>query len=227
MRSTLVIVGGSRGIGRAVAAHYEARGEEVFSVSRTPSPHGRWIPADVSEEAGITAVQGALSGRAVRALLYLGGVWEEGAFTERYSFRSSPPREIRAVLAVNLLAPILLVQALLPNLEQHGNARVVLMGAFAGLQGTAGPEVANTASKAGLRGAAAALNLSLRRSGIGVTILNLDNVATPEVLSDIGTGVFGAQVPIPLADVIATIDFVLAVSPHAIPTEIGLAQKSP
>lgn len=59
------------------------------------------------------------------------------------------------LLSVNLLAPILLVQALLPMMTP--GERVIFVGSTSGLDNFGCPEVANTASKFGLRGAAQAL----------------------------------------------------------------------
>ena len=76
------------------------------------------------------------------------------------------------VVAVNLTAPILLAQGLTPNLAQADNARIILIGSTSGLPNSATVEVANTASKFGLLGAAVALNLSLRSYGIATTVIN-------------------------------------------------------
>jgi len=50
--------------------------------------------------------------------------------------------------------------------------------------------VANTAAKFGLRGAEPALRKSFQREGIGFTVSNPDNVATPKVLQDFEKGRF-------------------------------------
>ena len=95
------------------------------------------------------------------------------------------------MIELNLVAPILLAQGLAPALAKTRNPRIVLMGANVGLPNLASREVANTAAKFGLQGAAEALNLSLREYGIGVSVVNPGNVATPEVLDDIAEGRFG------------------------------------
>jgi 3-oxoacyl-[acyl-carrier protein] reductase len=100
------------------------------------------------------------------------------------------------------------------------------MGAGSDASWPLGPEVANTASKSGLRGAALALHLSLRSRAIAVTLINPDNVATPEVLTDMEEGRFGPQRPIPLSDLCATIDYILHLSPDTVPTSIQLGQMT-
>jgi len=222
-----VLVGGSRGIGLETAKHFFAKGHRVFSVSRTLAPHGEWIQADVATDEGIREVTARVGDTPLRGLLYLGGVWESGAFTSSYDFRTSSTEEIRRVITVNLIAPIMLAQALLPNLIRSGNGRIIAIGAFSGLAGRAGREVANSASKTGLVGAIQALNLSLRPHGVSATVISPDNVGTPEVLSDIASGSFSNQRPIPITDVVRTVEFVLSLSADSVPVEINMAQLQP
>lgn len=221
----LLVAGASRGIGAGVAAHRAARGDTILAVSRGRPAVGRWIPADLATPDGIAAVAAAVGPDPLDALLHLGGTWEAGAFTDAYSFAASPDAETRHVLAVNLIAPIELAKALTPALRAAPNPRIVLMGAASGRDGRATAEVANTASKFGLRGAAQALRPALAGTGIGVTVINPGNVATDEVVDDIAAGRFGPQVPIPLSDVAAVVDLVLSLSPAADLCEVDLFQK--
>ncbi|MEL6119591.1 MAG: SDR family oxidoreductase [Pseudomonadota bacterium] len=230
-----VVIGGSRGIGAATAEHLVEQGHEVLSVSRTPAAAGEWVEADVATDAGVLAVRAALEARdqgngaaaGLDGLLFLGGVWEKGAFTENYDFFASPMEETRFVLSVNLTAPILLAQALTPYLAKASNPRVILNGSESGLANSGSCEVANTASKFGMQGMTEALNQVLRGHGIGVTVVNFGNVATPEVLDDIETGLFGPQVPIPIEDLLATYDYLLKISAATVPQSIDLRQKTP
>jgi NAD(P)-dependent dehydrogenase (short-subunit alcohol dehydrogenase family) len=221
----VLIVGGSRGIGAAAASHLFAAGHEVLAASRGPAVAGLWIGADVATDAGIAAIVAAVGDAALDAFLYLGGTWEDGAFTDAFRFETSPPDETRRVLDVNLVAPILLAQALAPALRRAPNPRIVLMGALSSKDNAATSEVANTASKFGLRGAAQALTLAL--PGVGVTVVNPGNVATPEVETDIAEGRFGPQVPIAMADLLSALDFVLSCSAATTVAEIDLHQRHP
>lgn len=217
----IVVAGASRGIGAAVAEHLAARGDEVIALSRGKAQHGRWLSVDLADAAQIAALPDRIGGR-IEALLYTGGIWEDGAFTDAYRFTASPPEEAQRVIAVNLTAPILLTQALLPLMSAGG--RVVFIGSLSALDNTASPEVANSASKYGLRGAAQALAKTLQPLGIGVGVINPGNVATDEVLSDISEGRFDDQVPIPMSDLLSAFDFALALTPVSVATEINLAQ---
>lgn len=208
------VVGASRGIGAAVAKHLVEAGHEVYSVSRSQSIEGEWIRADVSTIEGCRAVVNALGQSPLDALLYMGGTWETDAFTEDFDFLRCKDEDMRRVLDVNLLAPIRLAQGLAPVLVKARSPRIVLMGALSGLPNRATAEVANTASKTGLLGAAQSLSLTLKSMGIGTTVINPGNVATPEVLSELAQGVLLGGGAIPMLDLLSCIDFVLSVGPE-------------
>jgi NAD(P)-dependent dehydrogenase (short-subunit alcohol dehydrogenase family) len=227
MPERYVVSGASSGLGAAVARHLAARGDAVIGVSRRPVVAGQWVAADLATEAGLAAVPAAVGDAALDGLLYMGGTWERGAFTADYAFERSGLAETQGVLAVNLIAPVDLARRLLPALARSANPRIVLLGALSAHPGQATPEVANTASKSGLMGAAEALRLALRGRGIGVTVINPGNVATDEVLEDIATGRFEAQEAIPMADLLATLDYVLSLSAASEVRVIDLAQRSP
>ncbi|MDJ1183399.1 SDR family oxidoreductase [Roseofilum casamattae] len=128
----------------------------------------------------------------------MGGTWETDAFTRHYSFEQCSDDDIEKVLAVNLLAPIRLARSLLPTLRRSSNPKIIVMGALSGLDNFPGREVANSASKFGLRGAVHALREELRCDRIAVTIINPGNVGTPEVLSDLQEAGEPAENAIPL-----------------------------
>ncbi len=220
----MLIVGGSRGIGLAVAQHYHTRIKNLVCVSRTPSLFGQWLEADIATVAGIDKIGRTFENKTLDALLFLGGTWERAAFTSDYNFAASKDDEIDYVIAVNLIAPVKLTKKLLSPLRNSDNPKVIFIGSLSGLDNQASREVANSASKFGLRGAAQALQLELKDTGIGFTVINPGNVATPEVLEDIATQTFSPQVPIPLKDLIAVIDCALALSPHSYLSEINIAQ---
>ena len=225
MKRNLIVVGASRGIGLAVAKFYEAQGDTVFSVSRTPSSVGQWIEADISRSEGIKAVLNETSDLTVDALLYMGGVWEQGAFTEDYNFEVSPYSETETIINVNQIAPIELVKGLLPNLRKSENPRAIFMGATSGLEISTTSEIAYSASKFGLRGAVHSLRMGYNKEGIGFTIINPGFVGTDEVLEDIKSGEFEGLIPIPIEDVVRAVDFVIQSSRDSDIGDITLTQK--
>lgn len=221
----IAVIGASRGIGAAVAQHFAQKGDRVVSVSRSQAVAGEWIQADISTSEGIKSIADKLGESALDALLFMGGVWEDGAFTDQYDFMKSSDRETRFVIAVNTIAPIELTRQLAKNLVKSDNPRVIFIGALSGLDNSATAEVANTASKFGLRGAAQALKLALRDYKIGVTVINPGNVATEEVMTDIEEGRSPQQVPIPLTDLISAIEWILELSNTVDVGDINMQQK--
>ena len=221
----VLVVGASGGVGTAVAEYLSSRTKELITVSRSPSI-GKWISADLSNLTGIKIVAEAMENSPLDAILYMGGTWETKAFTSEYSFEQCSDKDIENVIAVNLLAPIYLVKYLLPALRRAENPKIVFMGALSGLDNFPGREVANTASKFGLRGVVHALREELRPDRIAVTIINPGNIATPEVLEDLQQAEQSASNAIPIADLLCVIDCILSLSNSTCIKEIQIPAMS-
>lgn len=209
---TILVAGASRGIGLAVAEHLVSQCDRLLAVSRTQAPFGEWLQADLSDIAGVESVATALADDCLDALLYMGGTWETHAFTNQYRFEDCSNADIAQVIAVNLVAPILLVKALLPALRRSENPKIIFMGALSGRDNFPGREVANSASKFGLRGVVHSLREELRSQQIGVTVINPGNVGTPEVLADLAADNLTGGEAIPLTDILKIIDCILSLS---------------
>jgi 3-oxoacyl-[acyl-carrier protein] reductase len=209
---TIVVAGASRGIGLAVAEHLVSQCDRLLSVSRSQSAIGEWIQADLSELIGVEKVARAVGDDCLDALLYMGGTWETHAFTSQYNFEECSDEDIARVITVNLVAPIRLVKALLPALRRSRNPKIIFMGALSGLDNFSGREVANSASKFGLRGVVHSLREELRSQQIGVTVINPGNVGTPEVLADLAASKLSSYAAIPLTDLLKIIDCILSLS---------------
>ena len=208
----VLVAGASRGIGAAVAEHLVSQTDKLICVSRTPATYGRWIEADLSTKSGIDLVVDAIANSPLDALLYMGGTWETEAFTSQYSFEQCSDEDIERVINVNLLAPIRLVKSLLPSLRQANNPKIIFMGALSGLDNFPAREVANSASKFGLRGVVHALREELRPEKIGITVINPGNIGTPEVLEDLRRSGQPDTNAIPLTDLLNVIDCILSLS---------------
>ncbi|MGJ5674102.1 MAG: SDR family NAD(P)-dependent oxidoreductase [Nostochopsis sp.] len=212
MFNTVLVAGASRGIGLAVAEHLAPNAHRLLAVSRTPSSIGEWVRADLADMVGVETVKQAIGSDTLDALLYMGGTWENNAFTSQYCFEACSDEDIVRVIAVNLTAPIRLVKGLLPALRRSDNPKIVFMGALSGRDNFPAREVANSASKFGLRGVVHALREELRSQQIGVTVINPGNVGTPEVLADLGEGALLGGNAIPLTDLLSIINCVLSLS---------------
>lgn len=223
MFNTLVVAGASRGIGLAVASHLAPKSQRLLAVSRTLAPVGEWVSADLSSLSGVETTAKAVGSDVLDALLYMGGTWEKNAFTPQYNFEHCADEDITRVIAVNLVAPIRLVKALLPALRRSANPKIIFMGALSGLDNFPAREVANSASKFGLRGVVHALREELRPQQISVTVINPGNVGTPEVLEDLGKNALLGGKAIPLNDLLSIIDCILYLSRETCLKEIDVA----
>ena len=209
---TVLVAGASRGVGLAVAEHLVDHTERLVAVSRTAAPAGEWLQADLANLAGVETVAHAIADESLDALLYMGGTWETDALTTQYRFEDCSDADIERVIAVNLTAPIRLIKALLPALRRADNPKIILMGALSGLDNFSGREVANSASKFGLRGVVHALREEVRSQQIGITVINPGNIGTPEVLADLAADTLTGGEAIPLTDLLKIIDCVLSLS---------------
>ena len=225
MKKSYLVIGSSRGIGAAVAKKLEANGHHVFAVSRSRSQFESWIPADVTTDKGIDSIMSHVGTTPIDGLLFMGGIWEENAFTDSYDFLTSPRQEIRDIISVNLVAPIVLAHSVAKNLSMTPNPRIVLMGSTSGMDNHSPQEVAYTASKFGLRGVSQSLAIALKHINIGVSIINPGYVGTSEVQNDIASGVGSLESPIPLVDVVRTIEYILDSSSSTVPQEINMTGK--
>jgi 3-oxoacyl-[acyl-carrier protein] reductase len=209
---TILVAGASRGIGLAVAEHLASKCDRLLTVSRTATLIGTWIQADLSDLVGVETVAKAIGCDRLDALLYMGGTWETHAFTSQYSFEDCSDVDITKVIGVNLVAPIRLVKALLPALRRSDNPKIIFMGSLSGRDNFSGREVANSASKFGLRGVVHSLREELRSQQIGVTVINPGNVGKPEVLADLAANNLLGGEAIPLSDILCIIDCILSLS---------------
>ncbi len=150
----ILITGASRGLGDAFARELGKPNDTLWLVSRNSPPSlsledgvkRHWIKADLSS-AGIHAkiAEGVPD---LDVLIHNAGIWESGAFSSGYHFENIPEAETRAVLELNLIAPILLTQALLPKLKTSSNPKIILIGSINGLENAAmPPNLTNQKSK--------------------------------------------------------------------------------
>ena len=225
MKKNLLVVGASRGIGAEVAKYFADSGYKIFGVSRSPSEECEWIKADISTVEGIEKIATEIVQTQIDALIYSSGAWEEKGFMEEFDFRETTDNETRHIMAVNLVAPIEITKRIAKNLSLSDNPRAIYLGALSGIEQSASSQVAYSASKFGLRGAIQSLRLALKSEKIGFTCINPGNVATEEVMQDIEAGRFPAQTPIPISDIISTIEFVLSTSSCVEVGDINLSQK--
>jgi short-subunit dehydrogenase len=169
-----LVTGASSGIGRATALLLAQRGARVLVHGRDPErTHevarrvgGTPLLADLGEPGAaddLAARAAGVHGR-IDLLVANAGVGLSAPFL------SIEPTQIERVLAVDLVAPLRLVRAVLGPMAERGTGGVVLVSSVAGRTGVAG-EAVYAAAKAGLDAFAESVRLELAGTGVGVTVL--------------------------------------------------------
>jgi NAD(P)-dependent dehydrogenase (short-subunit alcohol dehydrogenase family) len=170
-----LVTGGSRGIGRAIVARLISDGYDVVNFSRR-APAGCFAGETFQSvdlgDAGATrdAVRALAAEREVLNLVNNAGMINVA------EIESVSLEDIAATVALNLTAPLLLLQGLLPTMRTAHYGRVINIGSRAGL-GKPGRSVYG-ATKAGLVGMARTWALELAAYGITVNTVAPGPIAT-------------------------------------------------
>lgn len=173
--NTVLITGGSRGIGRGIAQRLAADGYRVLTIDReppvSPVPGEDFVPADLSRPEVTRDALAALVGR--HAITRL--VNNVGAVRPA-SLEDTTPDDLAAVVSVNLRCAIQCTQAVLPAMKAAGTGRIVNISSRAAL----GKEMRTVyaATKAGLHGMTRTWALELAASGITVNAVGPGPIAT-------------------------------------------------
>jgi short-subunit dehydrogenase len=179
----VVVTGGSRGIGRAVARAAVDRGARVGLLARdgarleqTRIELGAAAFAVSADVADRTAVEGAVRTLVARfgpvdVLVAAAGIGAVGSAAD------PDPELLERLLAVNVTGVVNATRAVVPTMHERRRGHVVVIGSIAGRLGVAG-EAAYSASKFAVTGFAEALALETRDAGIGVTLVSAGAVQT-------------------------------------------------
>ena len=177
-----LVTGGSRGIGKMIAAGFVAQGAKVYITARKAeacdatatelSKNGTCIslPADVSSSEGIAALVKALSERegALDILVNnAGAAWGE-------PFDQFPEKGWDKVVDLNMKAPFFLTQALAPMLRKGAAkhlAKVINIASIDGISVNPMETYSYAASKSGLIHLTRRMALRLIKDGIAVSAI--------------------------------------------------------
>ena len=174
-----VVTGASRGIGAAVIDALAAEGARVIAVARGAEALRRAaagcgaqpVSADVATIQGIAAIAEALAGDAPDIVVHSAGAFALAPLTE------TSVDDFDRMYGVNLRAAFLLAREFLPRMKERGRGHFVSLGSVAGRLALPG-NAAYAASKFGLRGLHAVLELELRGSGVRATLIEPSATAT-------------------------------------------------
>lgn len=160
---TVILTGASGGIGEPLCVALAAAGASVLAVGRdeaklrrlvrqVPAGALQWVAADLARDDGrARVVDAARALRPAPSVLVLGHA--QSAFG---LFEDQDAQAMARLLQTNLVAPLLLLHALLPVLRGQDRAAVVVLGSTFGSLAFPG-FAAYSASKFGLRGLTEAL----------------------------------------------------------------------
>jgi len=174
----LVLTGASGGLGQAIARTAAPLCSSVILVGRDTVRLDalRGLLKAQHAELGVHTVNGDLTDAAVRDRVFDAAralpapvdlLINNAGINEFHEFESQQPEAVERLLAVNLLAPMLLTQRLLPLLKRAPQAQIVNIGSIFGYLGYPG-FAAYCASKFGLRGYSQALRRELADTAIDV-----------------------------------------------------------
>jgi NAD(P)-dependent dehydrogenase (short-subunit alcohol dehydrogenase family) len=177
MSKTVVVTGGGRGIGRAIAMAFAGPGATIVITSRTASQLDQTaddiratgaeafaVPMDVSDEASVAHGFGTLHGRVTKVDVLVnnagvgGGEVVQGSDVQRW----------RQTIDTNLTGMYLVTRQILPLMADHG--RIINLSSVLGRFGAPG-YTAYCASKHGVIGFTRALALELVKRKITVNAL--------------------------------------------------------
>ncbi|MED3998258.1 SDR family oxidoreductase [Peribacillus frigoritolerans] len=232
MSKNFIIFGASHGLGDAFVKGLPTKGDTVWVVSRTrpisldvnDGVNRKWLTIDLSSQQQIPSLKETLKDIPIDVLIYNVGVWEKRGFEDDYTFDKDEVGDISNLININLTSTITYIQALLPNLRQAENGKIILIGSTAGLDHTNSAQVSFVTSKFGLRGITNALREHVRKDMISVTCINPGELAA-EVPYEEGAEkaiMLYQGTRIPVQDIVAVVHCVINLSPVSCVKEINI-----
>jgi 3-oxoacyl-[acyl-carrier protein] reductase len=190
---SVLVTGGTKGIGKGLAASFAAEGANVMIVGRDREA-GERAAAELAASGKVAFEQGDVGSAASCAAVVAaaeelhGGLdivcCNAGVFPSA-RLEEMTPGQLEEVLATNLKGTFFVVQAALPALRRSGRGRVVLTSSITGpITGYSGWSHYG-ASKAGQLGFMRSAALELASSGITINAILPGNIIT-EGLEDLG-----------------------------------------
>lgn len=176
----VLVTGGSGGIGRAIAQRLTQEGYQIVNLDRvkpsTPVANEQYIEVDLLDIEATRAVLEALAqqGDVLRVI-------NNAGFIRPATLEDTTTEDFQAVVNLNLRAPILVAQTLLPAMRRANFGRVINIASRAAL----GKELrtAYSATKAGLLGMTRTWAMESAADGITVNAIGPGPVATELFLS--------------------------------------------
>jgi len=172
---TLLISGGSSGIGKATASLFAERGWCVFELSRHgASTNGiTHVDCDVTSEDSCRAAVAQVLTQTDRIDVFI----SNAGFGISGSVEFTDIREAARQMDVNFLGAVRLTQAVLPQLRQQRSGRIIYTSSVAAILSVPYQSF-YSASKAAINALALALANEVREFGISVSVMMPGDVST-------------------------------------------------
>ena len=169
-----IVTGASSGLGATVAEALAALGARVAVVARRRDRldalaeriGGLAVACDLSDSGRAGSVVDAVAGKLGPPEILVNAAG--GMFTEERA-EAEPLDAVRRTMDLNLVAPMVLAQAVFPHMRDAGRGTIVNVSSISGRVGVPGiPQASYAASKAGLSGLTAELAVQWARHSIRV-----------------------------------------------------------
>ena len=189
---TVVITGGSEGVGAAAARRFAAAGANIVLVARTKK-NLDIIAEELNGEASVLTVAmdvtdvDACVNMLKKARFEYGGVHvlvNNAGYHARGPVADMEPDDLGRMIDVNLRAPIVLSRLALPMIRESGGGAIVNVASLAGCTPVPGAAT-YSASKFGLRAFSFALGEELEGSGVKLAVVSPGPISTGFILDDI------------------------------------------
>jgi len=177
----VVVTGGSRGIGEAMAREFASRGATVTVVARSAdslnkvasSINGNAVVADLSDDRVVDTLIADIESRHGPIDILVNNAGLE----TNTPFAVEDAREIRTVARLNLETPMLLSRHVLPGMLERGRGHIVFVSSLAGTAGFPGMSV-YCGTKAGIFNFHSSLRRELKHTPVNLTTLSPGPVDT-------------------------------------------------
>jgi short-subunit dehydrogenase len=210
---TVIITGGSEGVGAAAARKFAMAGANLMLVARTKKKLEQ-IAEELRDKTQVEIFSMDVADAEVCADLFKKTRYEFGridilvnnaGYHARGPVEKNDAGDLARTIDVNLRAPIVLTRLALPYLREAGGGAIINVGSLAGR--THVPNSATySASKSGLRAFTYALAEELQGSGIKVGIVSPGPIDTGFIMADIDqTSDLTFSQPISTADEVAQV----------------------
>ena len=189
---TVIVTGGSEGVGRAAARLFAEAGANLMLVARSRK-NLEAVAAELRDKTRVAIFPMDVSDADTCVDLVKKALFEFGridvlvnnaGFHARGDVESVTADELARTIDVNLRAPIVLTRLVLPHIREAGGGAIINVASLAGRTPVPG-SAAYSASKFGLRAFAFSLAEEIRDSGIKLAVVSPGPIATQFILDDI------------------------------------------